>query len=125
MSYCYCDYEMPTVYRAATHTARKEHKCRECARIIKPGERYEYVFAIWEGEACHVRTCSHCLSLREWVKAHVPCFCWGHGEMIEAAINTAPGFWFGTLRRQVAIEHARGYRRARHNGKGYWASVQL
>jgi hypothetical protein len=100
--------------------------------MIKPGEQYEYVFAIWEGEASHCRTCSNCLSLREWVKAHVPCFCWAHGNVIEDAMNTAnhwgfeaPGLWFGALRRQVRIEHGRGYRRARVNGRGYWAKVGI
>jgi hypothetical protein len=53
-------------------------------------------------------------TLKEWVKAHVPCFCWAHGNIIEDAIETArnyaheaPGLLFGAYRRQVAIMRQR------------------
>lgn len=116
MSYdCVCDYEQPSIYnRTEVKAARKEHKCEECRRTIRPGESYELVFGMWEGEARMYKTCGHCLALREWVKAHVPCFCWAHGNIRDDALQTAqsyaheaPGLLFGAYRREVAIRRAR------------------
>ena len=112
---CYCDYEPATVYTAVLHTARKPHKCLECGGQIAPGEKYERVFAIWEGDPATCKTCTRCLDLREYVKAHVPCFCWAHHSMHDDAIETveqyaheAPGLFFGAARLYLtAIFHAR------------------
>lgn len=110
---CYCDYEPATVYRASRQIARKQHKCAECARMIQPGERYESVFAIWDGDVGTPKTCQHCLALRDYVVAHVPCSCWSHHNMredvlgdAEAYAHEAPGLLFGALRREVAIQRA-------------------
>jgi len=110
---CYCDYDPATVYRKAVYTARKAHKCYECSRNIKPGESYERVFAIWDGDPTSIATCSHCLALREFVVAHVPCSCWTHGNMIDEVMedadqwaHEAPGLWFGALRRKILIQRA-------------------
>lgn len=111
---CYCDYEMPSVYAVMQPTARKSHRCSECHGEIAPGERYERVFGVWDGHHDVFRTCPRCLALREWVKAHVPCFCWAHGNIREDAIETArefgrqaPGLLFGAYRREVAIRRGR------------------
>lgn len=82
---CYCDYDYPSFYRATVSKARKEHRCGECARRIKPGERYEAVAAVWEGEFGTAKTCSHCLDIRTFVKNSVPCYCWAHGNIEEDA----------------------------------------
>lgn len=118
---CYCDYESPTVYRRSEHTAAKAHKCYECHRQINPGERYERVFAIWDGDANNVCTCRHCLALREWVVAHVPCSCRAHGNMlddlrndVEAYWHEAPGLLMGWLRRRAALKRAQGFQRSGH-----------
>lgn len=110
MSYCECDYDPPSVYRKAEHKARKQHKCHECSRLVQPGERYEVVFGIWDGRSDIFKTCSRCLALREWVKAHVPCVCWAHGNVRDDAIEAArgwaheaPGLLFGAYRREIAI----------------------
>ena len=114
MTECYCDYAPATVYRKAMHKARKPHVCYECHRTIAPGEKYERVFAIWEGDPNSVATCSHCLALREFVVAHVPCSCWSHGNMIDDVTgdaqewaHEAPGLLFGTYRRKILIARAR------------------
>jgi hypothetical protein len=111
---CFCDYDSPTVYSAATPKARKEHQCIECRCTIKSGEQYERVFGVWDGSADTFKTCQRCLNLREYVKAHVPCFCWAHGNMIDDAIQTAegwnreaPGLLFGAYRLQIKIRKAR------------------
>lgn len=110
---CYCDYELATVYCKRVYVARKEHRCYECGRTIRPGEKYESVFAVWEGVAQTVRTCPHCLALREFVVAHVPCSCWSHGNMRDEVLDDArewgheaPGLLFGAYRREVAIRRA-------------------
>lgn len=121
-SACYCDYDFTwEVYRRSTHVARKQHKCYECGRTIQPGERYEYAFGIGDGRAWHMPTCPHCLAIREWVEAHVPCSCWSHGHMLEDVGNDvdaywheAPGFLMGYLRRLAAQKRARGWRRVGH-----------
>lgn len=82
---CYCDYDYPTFYRASIRKARKEHCCYECSRPIKLGETYEYVAAMWDGEFCTCRTCSHCRDFRQFVKNSVPCYCWAHGSIEEDA----------------------------------------
>lgn len=111
---CVCDYDPPSSYVPRMQTARKYHECSECKSLIQKGERYEYVFGVWDGRYAHFKTCPTCLALRDWVKAHVPCFCWSHGNMRSDAIETAdwyapqaPGLMFGTYRRVVAIKRRR------------------
>ena len=118
---CSWDDDAPTIYRKSEHTARKEHRCCECGRTIRPGERHEYVFGIWDGRAETCSTCTHCLSIREWVVAHVPCSCWAHGSMLDdvrkdvaAYQHQAPGLAMGYLRRVAALKRARGFRRVGH-----------
>lgn len=108
---CVCDYDPATVYHKQDHIARIKHRCDECGRTIWPGEVYERVRAIWEGDPYVCKTCIRCLDVREFVTAAVPCFCWEHHNMLEDAENTAdgyaheaPGLWFGFLRRKVLIK---------------------
>ena len=114
---CYCDYDPPEFYRARTVTARKPRVCGECGRHITPGDRYEYVSAKWDGYFGTAITCEACHDLRQWVQNNVPCFCWGHGNMLEeaeAAITDATyrggeevrGLLFGYLRKKYAVERA-------------------
>ena len=79
---CYCDYDEPwKVYAKTERKARKVHVCRECHCRIQPGEKYEHVTGI--ADAVEVfKTCARCITLRDWVEAHVPCFCWQRGETL-------------------------------------------
>lgn len=116
MSYdCYCDYDPPTVYNSTTPRAKKIYKCGECSGPILPGERYERVFGIWDGNADTFLTCERCVDLRTWVKNNVPCLCLVHGnqdEQNDMAVRDARyrapletgGLLFGFLRRQVLRE---------------------
>ena len=119
MSECYCDFERPEFYRTLKiSAARKDHRCAECGGRITPREPYEYNTAKWDGELCTSKMCQRCIAVRDWVTAHVPCFCWLHGSMLEDAANTvdtygfeAPGLTFGYLRRLHAVRRNWGTRR--------------
>jgi len=106
--YCYCDYEIPSVYNQTQPIARKAHRCTECRRLIEPGHQYEKTFGIWDGDVGLHKTCARCVAMREWVRAHVPCLCVSHGnmkeEVVEAArsyAHEAPGLLFGMWRRYL------------------------
>lgn len=123
MDACYCDYDAPEFYHQENRKAKKEHRCSECARAIEPGETYEHVRGKWNGDVDTFKTCPRCLALKEWVRAHVPCFCWAHGNIIEDAIETArgyaheaPGLLFGAYRRKVAIKRQRKLHNASLSG---------
>jgi hypothetical protein len=48
-------------------TARKEHKCGECRRVIHPGESYMVERYISDHRAESHKTCQHCQVAREWL----------------------------------------------------------
>ena len=111
---CYCDGDRPSVVRVSTHNARKPHRCCECGRTIQPGERYENVWGIWSGSQDTFKTCHVCISLREYVTEHVPCFCWNYANMRAEAIETLreysgelPGLFFGGARLYVQANRLR------------------
>lgn len=64
MSNCYCDYDPPSVFSATTRRAKKDYKCCDCNAAISKGERYLYVFGVWEGEASSFRMCELCGDMR-------------------------------------------------------------
>jgi hypothetical protein len=47
------------------HKARKHHTCSECGQPIAPGDTYEYVFGVWEGETSVFKTCALCDKIRQ------------------------------------------------------------
>jgi hypothetical protein len=58
------------------YEAKKEHQCGECARKIKPGEKYEYVHGKFDQYLQTHKTCCDCLSIRDQL------FCtWIYGEI--------------------------------------------
>lgn len=115
MSDCYCDVGdgYPDVYRKETRTARVQHRCYECGKAIKTGERYEYTASLFDGSWTIAKTCCRCLDVREYVTAHAPCFCWLHGSMLDEAREAAndygrysAGFYIGTMKRVLRAERA-------------------
>ena len=40
--------------------ARKEHKCSECNRIIRPGEHYQYITGLMDGRWSSMKRCIQC-----------------------------------------------------------------
>lgn len=109
---CYCDYDPPEFSNRRTVKAKLAHRCDECRSVIQIGDKYEYVVGKWDGQFDSFTTCSHCVHIREWVVANIPCACWAHGNMMDdlrASIEDAydrardevGGVWFGFLRRVV------------------------
>lgn len=62
------DAEMATIYGEQDRTARKEHKCCECKRQIKFGERYNYASLLFDGEWHNYKTCQHCWQAKSWLQ---------------------------------------------------------
>lgn len=114
---CYCDHEPASVYEAKLVRVRKAHACEECGRNIRPGEQPERARGCWDGHWATYYTCAECLGLRRYVAAHIPCFCWAHGSMIQDARDTlaelelmpaeSAGVLFGAGRRLIAIRRKR------------------
>ncbi len=46
--------------------ARKQHRCCECSGMILPGQQYERVSGVWEGNADAFKTCLPCMEARDW-----------------------------------------------------------
>ena len=84
---CSCDYDPAAVYNASRPLARKEHKCSECGGVIQQGERYERVDALWEEKWSTMKTCVWCLGLRDIIESGADCFCWAHGNLVEAMVE--------------------------------------
>lgn len=109
---CYCDDgERPSLYHAQRVKARLRHKCYECFGPIMPGEVYEVVSSLFDGAFSLTKTCPRCLSVRDYMEAHAPCFCWLHGSMLEDAKDTlreyahlSDGFWIGGMKRVLRAE---------------------
>ena len=69
----------PEFHNSRIVTAKKEHTCSECDRIIYPIEKYEYVTGVWEGDFLVFKTCSDCLAIRN----EFFCDSWVYGMVLE------------------------------------------
>lgn len=59
------DAEMPSVFSDTVQKTRREHKCCECRREIKIGEKYHLFKGCWDGRWNEYKTCMECQDLRE------------------------------------------------------------
>ncbi len=58
---------MTPAFHTETHrVARKRHVCDECRGYIEPGERYEHVSGLWEGDVSTFKTCAKCEVARDF-----------------------------------------------------------
>lgn len=71
------DAERAEFHSERIHSARKEHKCYECGRIIRVGEKYEYTAAKWDGDIHFIKTCSHCKAAKQWLVKQCGGYVWG------------------------------------------------
>lgn len=53
----------PDVIRLSGHTARKEHRCDACGEKINPGNRYESLFQVADGEVYTCKRCRRCCAI--------------------------------------------------------------
>jgi len=58
------------VWQESHRKARKQHQCQECGRTIKPGERYMFIFTVFEGEARGNKVCAHCEIACDWLRSN-------------------------------------------------------
>lgn len=88
---CDCDYERPEFFRQAKHKAVKQHRCSECRSVILPGETYELNSGKWDGRFEAYKMCPRCAAVRDHIQAHVPCFCWAFGHLLQDVSYTLDG----------------------------------
>lgn len=63
--------EYPDVYRESKPIARKVHKCDECRCVIPKGQRYFYIWGVWDGEAQTYKNHLACHRFRERYNNHL------------------------------------------------------
>lgn len=61
----YVDDRPSSVLEDKVVVARKSHVCGECRREITPGERYEVVKGVWDGDFSTYKTCLSCCRVRD------------------------------------------------------------
>lgn len=54
-------------YESETRTARVQHKCIECGRLISAGEKYLHSRFLQEGLWSTSKACSHCTWAAQWL----------------------------------------------------------
>jgi hypothetical protein len=81
---CDCDCERPSVYEESEQAARKEHRCCECRRIIRRGERYHAAFGVWVSVAERYKWCDGCETLRATYSEATDGDCYCFGQLHEA-----------------------------------------
>lgn len=62
---CYCEPSdgsdgYPSAWVVKWHKAMKEYRCCECHEPISPGQRYERIFCVQDGEVQTFKTCEFC-----------------------------------------------------------------
>lgn len=94
-----CDGEIPSVFSDRYRKAHKDHKCCECRRIIKAGEKYHFAKGCWEGKWAEYKTCEECDGLREKLKdpyyGRAPFEClseWADGADVEFPVKDEETF---------------------------------
>src|SRR5271167_2541790 len=66
---CSTDYDLAEPYSEKIVTAKKDHECTECHRIIKTGEKYQYIWGVWARKTNTFKSCRHCIIPQEWLRA--------------------------------------------------------
>ena len=91
---CSIEGEPPEFFNRKTVTAKKPHKCDECARDILPGEEYTSAIGKWDGTVSTFKTCRHCGVLQNWLQRECGGFLYGglSDEMQEHA-REYQSFW--------------------------------
>jgi hypothetical protein len=106
---CDCsDFDAPAVYEEVTRRARKQHRCGECRGLIKPGERYEEIRCLWEGQWSAHKTCVTCSVIGRTLLG-----CYGFGGLAKC-LSEDFDFSDRVNSRDARIAYAGMLRRRRH-----------
>jgi hypothetical protein len=86
------DCEWPAVFEEKHPTARKTHICCEWGASIDPGETYQLIKGLWDGDWCTFKTCAVCETIRTTAQTELDCIPYGNlyeeiGSEFEEAIN--------------------------------------
>jgi hypothetical protein len=84
-----CD-EYPELSETKVKTARVQHKCCECGRLIIKGQSYEHCVMKYEGDWLSYKTCMLCVEIRN-------VFTCGNGWMFESLWNDMEEYAFDRL----------------------------
>jgi hypothetical protein len=82
------DCEPWIVVRRSTPTARVEHRCTECRRVIRPGETYERVTGLIDsggGTWSTDKFCAHCQAMGDFMFAM--CGGWPYGQLWDELVD--------------------------------------
>ena len=60
---CSCDSTGAAFETTSIRRARKQHRCCECGEPIEPGDTYQIVEGMWEGDFATFKTCERCVEL--------------------------------------------------------------
>lgn len=77
---CGCD-EYPSFFKETARRARKEHKCCECGHTITPGQEYQHIFMVYEGDPDTYKVCERCADLMS--AFHDLGYCTAYGGFFE------------------------------------------
>lgn len=76
-------------YNSTDPIARKEHKCSECGRTIRKGEKYQRAGGLTEFGFDWYKTCAHCQMASHWLQ--VVCHGWVFGAREQDLLDHVTG----------------------------------
>lgn len=82
-------------------TARREHRCAECARQIDAGEKYHAETFVFDGAITKHKTCEHCMAVRQWLADE--CGGWVYTAVQEDAADHASGYGMDLARAVIGM----------------------
>jgi len=111
---CSCDFDSePEFFKISIRLARNSHRCTECKRIIKSGEKYHYIRGKWDGDFSVYKRCFECEDLASTLK-DIRCFCDVFGQLSDNVVDelnelkySANGDYFYVMRKIVAVKRKR------------------
>lgn len=95
--------ETVTILSEHHPVARKEHRCSECGRVIKRGEKYLVEGYLFDGEKKTHKTCAHCEVVRSWLIHECNGFIYG-GIAEDIHEHAQEGYGFSVLRLAAGVK---------------------
>lgn len=81
---CHYDVERPEAFIVRRPVARKVHRCEECGRPIRPGQRYARTSGIWDGSPDSHAQHEDCLELLQHIASTHCDGVWVFGDLRDA-----------------------------------------